>query len=198
MRIGAAILLLTLAWTLPGCLSNDAPTDAGLDAVDEHPDLGRGNDSSEASESAWSLQADFALGWIVGIGANTFLGDHTVGLHASDEGQCPRFNFFVPETASNVAITVDAVQGVDPSGAGVGSYQFVISNQELIQFTLPTAAGTEYQFDQPTPGIWDLWVDPNGAAANLAWPVQVVVNGTSPHAQVPDDLYLKKYGDCMP
>ena len=178
MRAWLTVVLLVL---LSGCSSPPPapPVETTVDATVEGP------------LQAWSQAGNTSLGWIVGLGEDTFLGDGTLGLTSHDV--CPRKFFIVPRGTESLRINWTA-PNLQMDRPGAGYYTLVISQPEEIHFIEPAVDEGLREWQGPPPGVWELKVQARSAAYNLVWDLGVGMSGNGP---LEPPLEFFHDGDCI-
>lgn len=165
------LLLVVGVMTLAGCTSIAGNTDSVSPAAALDPARGEESPPFEPAPANATepvrIEAEVTLGWIAGVGTNTFASETTAGLRTAD--QCPRAWFIVPDGATDLRIIV-------PPGTGLGAYVPVISWPDGVYFhDDPRSNGAEVEHvdDDPAAGLWAIEMLPQGATANQRWVVTV-------------------------
>lgn len=187
MRALAAVAVLLTTLLAAGCAS---PTPGASTAEAASPER-LSEVPVEFVGEPWNQSGNVSLGWVAGVGADTWLGDGTLGLTSHEV--CPRAMFVVPRSAKGIELTWDAPTA-QADRPGAGYYTLVVSNPEAIYFFEPQVPLDQAWPIDPVPGVWELEVQARGAAANLLWTVHVQMSGEGP---LEPPLEFFHDGDCM-
>jgi hypothetical protein len=193
MRALVSCALLAVVLLVSGCLS-PASTAPGAPPTGTDGSVGPGRMSEGPIESVgapWNQTGNVTLGWLVGAGGDTWLGDQTVGITSHEV--CPRAMFIVPRSAKAIEVTWDAPT-VQADRPGVGYYTLVVSSPQAIYFIEPQLPIDQRYEMEPAPGVWEVKVQARGASANLLWTVNVAMEG---EGLLEPPLQFFHDGDCI-
>jgi hypothetical protein len=171
------VVALAVAAAVAGCTAPDAQ-----DVPQPAPPV--------AMPLPWSQSGNVSLGWVVGLGADNFSGDTTVGLTSHDV--CPRHLFIVPRGTTFISIGWQA-PSVQADRPGAGYYTLVISQPEEIHFIESELEEGAREWADPPAGVWEVKVQARGASYNLLWPLEVAMQGEGD----PEPLRFFHDGDCL-
>lgn len=174
-------LLVSFVFLLAGCAGsatdNGAPTSSSATENDDE-------------QPTWEARGNVTLGWLVGVGADNFLGDFDTGLTTHDV--CPRATFYLPSPVSTVHIGWRD-PAVDTERPGVGQYTLVVVSPTSISFITTAVEEGGRDVEKPIGGIWELKVQSTPAAVNLLWEIEVTATGFGPQPE----LIFYHDGDCI-